>query len=43
MSPRFLYRTIALGYRPPALETILRDPNIPAYVMLLPAQSGPNQ
>ena len=41
------YNTIrphsSLGYRPPAPETILSSPAVPAYAMLRPAQQGPNQ
>ncbi len=44
---RVHYNTIrphsSLGYRPPAPETILPGPAVPAYAMLRPAQQGPNQ
>jgi len=33
----------SLGYRPPAPETILSSPAVPAYATLRPAQQGPNQ
>jgi transposase InsO family protein len=33
----------SLGYRPPAPETILPGPAVPAYAMLRPAQQGQNQ
>jgi transposase InsO family protein len=44
---RHHYNTVrphsSLGYRPPAPETILPGPPVPAYAMLRPAQQGPNQ
>jgi len=33
----------SLGYRPPAPETILSGPAVPAYAKLRPAQQGRNQ